>query len=484
MITQDLLNYIKQQKELGKNDDQISETLTQAGWDASDIKNALHSTNSGANVTISAVPNFNLHNDGSVSIGAEPMHPGQPLISPGKLISQAWSLGTSKFWDITRFTLLTTLCSIIIIILARINSPDSHIFITYIAPYAYVGIISHIIYAILTITLVVLTIRIEICQIFILRDFERKLSMSEAWNRSKKLTGKVIIAAILLYGLFIFGIVTLFILSAIWTVWFSFFVFVIALEGLKGTAALRKSKSYVKNRFWGIVGRYLLLFIPYVIILIPAIILAFLKLTGLQELYTAIITIVCTPFLLAYTYSLYISAADTASAKPKASGTWMIVTSILGYLLLIVIIVTSVLSLVAISRRNEQMRNRDSQRLTDVQNINDAIYLYYNDNKTFPTSLSDLAPKYLPTVPVSPTPADGICSPEDNQYIYQGASTGFVLQFCIGEAAGQFNPGINTLSQGNTTTATTNPTSPTTGAPLSSAHFNLTPLPSSSDTSN
>ncbi len=92
--------------------------------------------------------------------------------------------------------------------------------------------------------------------------------------------------------------------------------------------------------------------------------------------------------------------------------------------------------------------SRDRNRLSDVRQFASALELYFNDFSKYPTSLSQLAPLYLTTVPTAPSPADGSCSYVQNTYMYTQLNGGnnYNLTFCMGGASAGYSAGAHVLS--------------------------------------
>jgi prepilin-type N-terminal cleavage/methylation domain-containing protein len=72
--------------------------------------------------------------------------------------------------------------------------------------------------------------------------------------------------------------------------------------------------------------------------------------------------------------------------------------------LLVVIAVIAILAAVIIaSTGNARVKARDARRLSDLDQLANAILIYYDKTSTYPANLSALAPDYISTVPVDPT---------------------------------------------------------------------------------
>ena len=92
----------------------------------------------------------------------------------------------------------------------------------------------------------------------------------------------------------------------IFAVWYSFTTMVVVLEGLRGSDAMRKSKSYVQGRWWGVFGRVILLSI--VIGIASSIVDKIFGGLGhyAGALFSSLATaFIFTPFAIAYQYLFY-----------------------------------------------------------------------------------------------------------------------------------------------------------------------------------
>src|SRR3989344_1097570 len=60
-------------------------------------------------------------------------------------------------------------------------------------------------------------------------------------------------------------------------------------------------------------------------------------------------------------------------------------------------------SIVLASLNSARMKSRDARRIAAIKQIEWALKLYYDAYSEFPASLSQLAPKYIPEVPIDPS---------------------------------------------------------------------------------
>jgi len=86
--------------------------------------------------------------------------------------------------------------------------------------------------------------------------------------------------------------------------------------------------------------------------------------------------------------------------------------------LLVVIAIIGILSSVVLaSLNNARVRARDTNRITDVKQIQLALELYFDSNSSaYPTALTDLVPLYISVEPRDPSTGDS--------YFYAYSSTG------------------------------------------------------------
>jgi len=118
-------------------------------------------------------------------------------------------------------------------------------------------------------------------------------------------------------------------------------------------------------------------------------------------------------------------------------------------LLVVIAIIGIIATLGTVSLQNVRASSRDAKRIADIKQIQIALEMYFNDNGVYPLSsqiISGIATSgviYMQSIPTAPTPADGICSSEDNSYKYISQNgSNYVVTFCIGSKIGQLEPGI------------------------------------------
>lgn len=136
-----------------------------------------------------------------------------------------------------------------------------------------------------------------------------------------------------LIGLFIAGgFLFFFIPGLVFTIWFLPAQFIVILENEKGMNAVMKSRHYVRDHWWGVLGRLLL-------------IMLFSGMAGVLPGGSLLFA----PFMYIMLYLIYTDlrsckATDGAKAPEKPDRLWIIIPTVLGYLLLIALLVIAALS--------------------------------------------------------------------------------------------------------------------------------------------
>ena len=134
--------------------------------------------------------------------------------------------------------------------------------------------------------------------------------------------------SLFLGGLFIWGLLSLFIIFLLWSVWTTFVTFVYLEKRKKGLENLWLSKALVDQRFWGIVGRLLLVNVAAFIV---SSILASSK-NSILEIGSVLISLITQPFLISFGYEMYRRIQEPAVIKRPSA--WL-GFSVLGWVIFI-----------------------------------------------------------------------------------------------------------------------------------------------------
>jgi type II secretory pathway pseudopilin PulG len=131
--------------------------------------------------------------------------------------------------------------------------------------------------------------------------------------------------------------------------------------------------------------------------------------------------------------------------------------NLVGMTLLEIIVVISIIgflvTIVTVSMSDVREQSRDSQRISDVTQIQVALSAYKRDTGLFPLAITggqelrSSSTVYMTKIPVPPTPQDGICGlyPVYASYRYQPAPDlkSYNLYFCLGGKTSDILSGSN-----------------------------------------
>ena len=120
-------------------------------------------------------------------------------------------------------------------------------------------------------------------------------------------------------------------------------------------------------------------------------------------------------------------------------------------LLVVIAIIAILATLAVVALQNSRANARDAKRLADVKQMQTALELYFNDNNSYPTSItSTIATSgivYMTTIPTPPTPVDGDCTTENNNYTYSSDGSTYSITFCLGKQTAGLSSGAKVLTR-------------------------------------
>lgn len=126
----------------------------------------------------------------------------------------------------------------------------------------------------------------------------------DAYRRGWKLLGAYAWISILSGLCVVAGLILLIVPGVIIGVWFMFAGYVLAVEGIRGGDALRKSKAYVQGRWWAVFWRVCAVYLIYFII--GAGVNAFEGALGSDiEAGSAVVDLLVAPFMSVYLFLMY-----------------------------------------------------------------------------------------------------------------------------------------------------------------------------------
>ena len=245
--------------------------------------------------------------------------------SIGGLFSQSWSLFASRFLTLIGLYLLML---ILTLIPGLIFGGGTALLIPMIPGLAWV---------VLPVGGLITTLVMTYCLFwgygaFVHAVIDQGCGFSEALNRGRQqvwsFTWGISLSAILITGAYFL----FFIPGVLFSVWFLFIPFIIAVEKERGMNALLKSYQYVQGHWW---NTFLKLFI---LILVCAGV-------GLVPLIGPILSLLTTPFMLVFIFIMYYDLQQVKGTHPVNASTgrktkW-ILTGTIGYVILPIIIIVA-----------------------------------------------------------------------------------------------------------------------------------------------
>lgn len=128
-------------------------------------------------------------------------------------------------------------------------------------------------------------------------------------------------------------------------------------------------------------------------------------------------------------------------------------------LIIVIVIIATIITAAFIYFDNLLESGRDTRRVSDIAQIQNALKLYYRDEGQYPDSLtfgsalegSNSSITYMLKVPQNPTPRnDGDCA--DSEYVYTrnvdlGGNEGYRLSFCLGGQTQTVSAGNNCATE-------------------------------------
>ena len=123
-------------------------------------------------------------------------------------------------------------------------------------------------------------------------------------------------------------------------------------------------------------------------------------------------------------------------------------------ILVVIAIVGVIISAGFVAFGNIQVRSRDTKRLSDIKEIQNALEKYYRFEGNYPTSLmsgealigAKTSTTYLALVPNAPETIDGDCPSSSATYNYRSDGEHFALDYCLSDNKQSINSGEQCLT--------------------------------------
>lgn len=263
-----------------------------------------------------------------------------PLVGPGTILEASFEV-YKKLWKQLLVLAIFPYLSIILLAVAAVGVIalivllfSSHNYAASIAVAA-IAIVAAVVYLSITFSIG------GVAQIFVIASREKPISVGEALKKAWKVLWAYWAVGFLVSVMVLGGYLFFIIPGIIFSIWFMFAVYVVALEGIGGMDALMKSREYVRGRWWSMLGRWLLIVIVvYAISYIPYLLLNGLHYKLAASIVQPILSLIATPLATAYFVLTYenvktVSPVQTVPGKGK----YLYITiSVIGLLLLLLLI--------------------------------------------------------------------------------------------------------------------------------------------------
>lgn len=258
--------------------------------------------------------------------------------------------------------------------------------------------------------------------LYAIKDSQEKIGIVEAYRRGWSKILSYWWVLLLLMFIVIGGTFLFIIPGIIFAIWFSFSLYILIAEDLKGMDALLKSKEYVKGKWGSVFWRLFFIgILSTIIYLVPDIIFSILEIPYIQEISDFIIWLFLTPLITTYSFLLYSNLkavrGEIAFATTRGKKAIFIFIGILGILVIPAMLILSASLKVAREKGGDALR-----RESDFQQIQAGLKIYYDEKGSYPFSLNELVPQYLPITPIDQS--------TNQPYQYQLQSDGTDYKVC------------------------------------------------------
>jgi len=296
-----------------------------------------------------------------------------PLQKPTELLSKAWELYRSKiktFLGIVVIPMLLVFFAAMIFfiglwILGLANTFGSASFVNRLENFPIIFALFIFLLLIFISAIIIIQIWSQTALVYAIKE-GGEIGVKEAYQKSKNKIKSFFWVSLLAGFITIGGFMLFAIPGIIFGIWFSFAVFIVITEDLKGMDAILKSREYVRNYWWPVFWRFLFINIVMIGVMIVVAVASMLI-----PLLADIVSIILTPLIMIYTFLIYDNLRKTKGDfefKPSAGlKKKFIAIGVLGF-----IIIPLLLSLIVLVNLNSA---RD-KALDTTTNPDISIYDY------------------------------------------------------------------------------------------------------------
>lgn len=239
------------------------------------------------------------------------------LLSPLKLLSNAWQLYKSRWKTFLGIMIIPALCIIIIAFLLQVGifwfvgfSKDliSASFVAGVATF-FVGAV---LFLVLYLAVIIIQLWSQVALIYAIKDSVENIGIKESyrrgWHKIKSFFWVLILSSFIIMGGYMFFVIP----GIIFTIWFIFTIYIVVVEDLKGMDAILKSREYIRNYWWSVFWRLsfmtlLLFFISFILTSLSTLILVLAgdSLGTIINLPINIISFILAPLMVIYPFLIY-----------------------------------------------------------------------------------------------------------------------------------------------------------------------------------
>lgn len=376
MIDKNLADYIVAKKQSGASDDTIRQDLLNNRWPIETINEALE----------------------------VPLPPSSPnhIYSVGELFSVSFKMFKDRFWNIILVMFIPGAVSVMAGVLIAFSMGALSALLSKGA--------GMVVLLIGIIVLIILFVVIEMWGAVALMTAvcsKEKKPFKEIYKSSWKNILPFFIINFLVGSIILGGSILLIIPAFIFSIWFMFANYVLIVDGVRGFAALLRSREYARGHWWMIFGRLLLINIFVILSLVMMGVIAGLLGLDQESVWASIISSVASfvfsIYILCYTFQLFNNLRDVrgkfdlvVSTKSK------VIFTIIGVIGFLAIAAIPVVAIIASINPSKQLKKADETFIRNNKTeIANAVTRFYAENNTLPKSLSELVPSQLKSIPLS-----------------------------------------------------------------------------------
>jgi hypothetical protein len=240
----------------------------------------------------------------------------QRLPEIGKLIAETWRIYKEKFWTLFSLTAIPLALSLLASILQGNTPLQGNM------PAGQEIRSINLLFFPIMLVLIIVGLWTFVSLFYVINNREKSVGFKEAmangWPRIVPFFWISFLTGLIsMLGFFLFIIP-----GIIFSVWYILSEYVFIAEGLKGAAALKRSKELVKGFWWKVFWRFLgfgfIIFLAMIPVLIITLVLSFFGLTLVGAILNSIFNALITPLSAVYGFLVYESLKKAKSGNAAA----------------------------------------------------------------------------------------------------------------------------------------------------------------------